>query len=109
MCIRDRCLPTIYAKCRHEVDPTLYTQHIEQLMGDYCDYLNRQRISVDGEPIKDFFLSRMYIDCKSDGSSHTKPGRVDIDATEGRSTKQRKHDLNASTSFFNPPGQKRNC
>ena len=51
-----------------EYQPTLYTQHIEQLMGDYCDYLNQQRISVDGEPIERIFLPRMYKDWNGDGS-----------------------------------------
>ena len=37
-------------------------------MGDYCDYLNRQRISVDGEPIERIFLPRMYKDWNGDGS-----------------------------------------
>ena len=51
-----------------EYQPTPYTRHIEQLMGDYCDYLNKQRVTLEDEPIEGFFLTRKYQDCGGDGS-----------------------------------------
>jgi hypothetical protein len=51
-----------------EFEPTLYTDHINQLMKRYCEYLNRQTITVDDESIGDIFMARKYKDWKGDGS-----------------------------------------
>lgn len=48
-------------------EPTPYTDHIEQLMSSYSKYLNKQTITVDGEPIDDIFLVRKYKDWSKNG------------------------------------------
>tara|TARA_B110001450_G_scaffold104142_1_gene98614 strand:- start:834 stop:2066 length:1233 start_codon:yes stop_codon:yes gene_type:complete len=49
-------------------EPTPYTDHIDQLMSSYGNYLNKQTITVDGEPIEDIFLVRKYKDWSNTGS-----------------------------------------
>ena len=49
-------------------EPTTYTNHVDQLMSNYCAYLNKQAITVDGEPIRDIFLVRKYKDWSNTGS-----------------------------------------
>jgi hypothetical protein len=51
-----------------EFEPTPYTDHINQLMKRYCEYLNRQTITVDDESIGDIFMARKYKDWRGDGS-----------------------------------------
>ena len=49
-------------------EPTTYTNHVDQLMSNYCAYLNKQTITVDGEHIRDIFLVRKYKDWSNTGS-----------------------------------------
>ena len=49
-------------------ESTPYTDHIDQLMSSYSNYLNEQTITVDGEPIGDIFLVRKYKDWSNTGS-----------------------------------------
>ena len=51
-----------------EFQPTPYTDHISALMKNYCDFLNKQTISVDDEIISNIFLVRKYKDRLGDGS-----------------------------------------
>jgi|TARA_B110000093_G_C12934515_1_gene395125 hypothetical protein len=50
-----------------EFEPTPYTDHINKIMRDYCQYLNGQNITVDGESIEDIFLVRKYKDWSHTG------------------------------------------
>ncbi len=43
-------------------EETSYSRHINELMGDYCQFLNAQRIEVDGEDLGHLHLVRKYKD-----------------------------------------------
>ena len=51
-----------------EFQPTAYTEHIDKLMKGYCDFMNQQTITLDGEPIEELLLTRKYKDWGADGS-----------------------------------------
>ena len=53
-----------------EYQPTPFTQHIERLMAEYCDYLNRQHITIDDERIEDLHLQRKFKDWKENPKSY---------------------------------------
>lgn len=48
-------------------DTTPYSQHIEHLMSAYCEYLNHQKIEIDGESLGDIHLIRKYKDWDGSG------------------------------------------
>ena len=50
-----------------EFQPTPYTDHIDRLMGNYCNYLNEQSITLDGKAISHIFLVRKYKDWSNTG------------------------------------------
>lgn len=51
-----------------EFQPTVYTEHIDSLMKGYCEFMNQQTITLDGEAIEDLCLTRKYKDWGRDGS-----------------------------------------
>ncbi len=48
-------------------DPTPYSEHIEQVMAEYCGYINKQKIEVDGEDLGHIHLTRKYKDWDNSG------------------------------------------
>jgi len=48
-------------------EETPYSKHTNELMAEYCEYINRQKIEVDGEDLGDIHLVRNYKDWRSNG------------------------------------------
>ena len=48
-------------------EPTTYSEHIEQVMAEYCGYINKQKIEVDGEDLGHIHLTRKYKDWDNSG------------------------------------------
>ena len=45
-----------------------YSDAINQLMAEYCDFMQKQRLTLDGEPLDDFEIVRTFKDWGKDGS-----------------------------------------
>ena len=48
-------------------EPTTYSEHIEQVMAEYCGYIKKQKIEVDGEDLGHIHLTRKYKDWDNSG------------------------------------------